>query len=142
MADARAVTLHPVQLVAVWLIRSTTSRIPAEADAAPSPTVQIPRARLVSTSEGRDAFVCAVRVQTTVPFEGDVWSASATVSARFTSERPLLPGELRSFLDQSVLYVVWPFARAAIYQLAALSGVSGPPLPMIVWTPSPAALSR
>ena len=125
---------HPVQLVDVWLDSSRTERKPTRDGDPEGPTVGIPTVRLRSSTPERDGFICALTASMTLGVDGETWRASAVVCGSFVS-RPLKPTELRHFVRAAALYVMWPYARIFMDQLARMARVAGPALPLFVRAP-------
>lgn len=64
--------------------------------------------------------------------DDEAWSARALLVGEFSSSVPLSEADADYFARSSGLYVLWPFARAQLDQLARLAGVDAPQLPLIV----------
>jgi hypothetical protein len=123
--------LHLVQLSGVFLERISTRLVAGER--LDSPTVAIPRVALRSASEDRSAFDCSARAVVRMPTSEGVWRADVSVRGSFVTEPGTVSkAQLRYFVATSALYLLWPYARVYVTQVALLAGVSGPPLPLIV----------
>jgi len=136
MADSGSPSeLHQVQLNTVGLERVTAGLRSAAGDDTLS--VKIPKTILRTSNADRTDFTCSVRTVVSVPLGGRSWRADVTVRGTFSSDGGLTVRQLRFFVQTSALYVLWPFARTYVDQLATLSGVVAPPLPLIVRRPTP-----
>jgi hypothetical protein len=89
---------------------------------------------LVSLSEDKRALAVRIRASLlTRVSDTEVWQARVELVGHFTSSIDLEPHDAIAFAAQSGLYVLWPFARAEMDQLARLAGISdAPQLPLIV----------
>ena len=82
-----------------------------------------------------EGFRCRVRIGIVVPvLEGEVFQGDLTMEAHFVGieEGPLTLSAVRQFARRQALYLAWPFARAYLDQLAMMSGVAVPPLPLLL----------
>lgn len=126
-----------MQLTDVVLERISTRNIARPAPDGDGPTVQIPRPVLRSAAADRSEFECTVRAVVIVPTALGHWRADISLRGAFVSqEGSLTARQLRFFVRAGALYVLWPYARVYVSEVAALSGVSGPPLPLIVRQPT------
>jgi preprotein translocase subunit SecB len=124
--------LHEVQLAAVYLERIATRSSPASAEADAEPTVQLPRVTLRSTNTERTEFECIGRTRVVVSATGRRWTADVAVRGSFVCSRGLSSRELRFFVSQAAVYLLWPYARVYVDVVATLAGIPAPPLPLIV----------
>jgi hypothetical protein len=124
---------HPIQAVeirvdSVVAKRRQRRKTEAEADA----DAYASSVRLVDFSEDHRAFGVAVKVGVVVPLVDDqVWAASIDLVARFTSEVVLKRSDALAFAQMSGLFLVWPYARTHLTELARMAGVSAPLLPLL-----------
>jgi hypothetical protein len=94
-----------------------------------------PSVRLVRFAEDRRAFDVQVIVRVVVPLvEDEVWAARIVILATFASEVDLTRQVARNFARLSGLFLVWPYARTYLTELARMAGVSAPPLPLLLRT--------
>jgi len=123
---------HPIQALEIRVdaIRTTRRRrAPAESDftAASHP----PRVRLRTLADDGLSFVIEVRAQVLVPLlEDEVWAAELGLVATFVSETHLRRVDVQSFTQLSGVFLVWPYARAYLTELARMAGVTAPLLPL------------
>jgi hypothetical protein len=73
--------------------------------------------------------------------ENETWDTSVVLVGSFTSARELSDDDAQFFAASSALYVLWPYVRTELDQLARFAGVTIPQLPLIV-RPSLTTLPR
>lgn len=124
---------HPIQVISIRVAGVTTQkrqRRSTESDSAPF--AYLPRARVLGLADDLLSFEIGVRVRVRVPLQDEeVWTAAMTLEARFVSHEPVPPELASDFARYSGLFIVWPYARVYLDQLAAMSGVSAAPLPLL-----------
>jgi preprotein translocase subunit SecB len=96
-------------------------------------------------SLAEDGRSLSVRVRASILFrlsDEETWQAHVVLLGNFTSTVEVKPDAAELFAKASGLYVLWPYARAYLDQLARISGIAAAPqLPLIVRpgpTPVPA----
>lgn len=84
--------------------------------------------------DGR-SFSIEVRVQVSVPLVDDqAWDADLRIDAKFLSDVKLTRRLALAFTNASGVFLVWPFARSYLSDLARMAEVKAPILPL-VWRP-------
>jgi hypothetical protein len=130
-----AIRIHPIQAVEVRVDRISAGRRPRPADTEITPTSNLPKVRLVSLADDGRSFSIEVRVRVSVPLVDDqAWDADLRIDAKFLSEVKITRPIARAFTDASGVFLVWPFARSYLSELARMSDVPAPFLPL-VWRP-------
>lgn len=90
-------------------------------------------ATLILLGDDGATLTVRLRASTVVRLsETEVWVARTELLARFTSSPAVSEEEAAFFANSSGLYVLWPFARAALDGVARLAGVEVTPLPLLV----------
>lgn len=124
---------HPIQAIDVRADRITAvrrSRPPGSTDIAP--TSHTPRVRLVTLDEDGKSFAIEVQAKVEVPLVDDeVWAASIRLTATFVSDVVLRRSDARAFANASGVFLVWPYARTYLNELARVAGVAAPLLPLV-----------
>jgi hypothetical protein len=82
------------------------------------------------------ALACEFRTLLTVPVSDEaVWEARVVLRGQFVCNQALKRSQALLFTNESALWVMLPFARAQVMQLASLAGVDAPPLPLVIRPP-------
>lgn len=84
---------------------------------------------------GNAGFTCRVRVYVDIPvLDGEIFHGEVTLVAYFVRAvgGPIALPLAREFARQQAVYIVWPFARGQLDQLARMTGVAVPPLPLLL----------
>ena len=124
---------HSVQFVEVALDNVQAAKRARRDQDPVGPWATIPRARLVRAAEDGTEFVCRIIAVVRTPVtDSQTWRLRLVLDGRFIAERGLTPEEIHSFQENSAVFVLWPYARSMIGELAAHSGIQLPPLPLIV----------
>jgi hypothetical protein len=88
--------------------------------------------RLVSLAEDGRSFAIEVQAKVEVPLVDDeVWAASIRLMATFVSDVVLRRTDARAFANASGVFLVWPYARTYLNELARVAGVTAPLLPLV-----------
>ena len=123
---------HPIQAVKIRVESvSAGHRARREGDDAVQPTTHLPKVRLASVGDDRRSFSIEVRSSVSVPLlEDQVWLADIRISATFTSDIDITRSDAQAFARASGVFLVWPYARTYLSELAAMADVSAslPPL--------------
>jgi hypothetical protein len=124
---------HPIQAVDIRIdsiIAKRRHRRANEAEAGAD--AYSPNPRLINFADDRKSFGVVVVVRVVVPLvEDEVWAASITLVATFTSDVRLRLSDARAFARMSGLFLIWPYARTHLTELARMAGVSAPLLPLL-----------
>src|SRR5664280_2890976 len=119
---------HPIQAIEVRADRITAERRPrppGKTDVAP--TSHTPRVRLVNLAEDGLSFAIEVQAQVEVPLVDDkAWEASIRLTATFVSDVVIRRSDALAFANASGLFLVWPYARTYLNELARIAGVTAP----------------
>jgi hypothetical protein len=125
--------LHSVQVIRVWLAKTATYQRLRRDNESSEPLARIPRARVMSVSEDGHEFEVSVQAWVRVPSgDADVWIGRLTVQAAFIASTELNAETVATFARRSGVYLLWPYCRVYLDQLANLSGVPIAPLPLLV----------
>jgi hypothetical protein len=126
---------HPLQLADVWIARFLAERRAARPDDPPEPSFAIPVVRRVRMLPEDGGFTFAVRVAVVVPVvQGDIWTATVDLRARVvvTGGHPISAAVAREFAKAQGAYLIWPFARSYLDQIARNMGIGAPLLPTLI----------
>lgn len=131
---ADQVQFHPLQLTRVAAVRSLTYRRPKREGDPDEPQFASSRPIAIGLGEG-ETFRARVRISVDIPVLGtELFHAEVRLEADFvnTGGSAISVSTFREFARRQLMYLVWPFARAYIDQLATMAGVGIPPLPLII----------
>ena len=126
--------LHPIQAVDIRVEGAHAERRARRPNEAPltTATTSLPRARLVDFGEDGGSFSIEVRVRVRVPLVDEaVWVASLRLVASFVSAVEIRRVDAQEFARMSGMFLVWPYARTYLTELAQLAGVTAPLLPLL-----------
>lgn len=134
---------HTVQLASLQAIDLRALRRPTRESDPAKPRLAPRNADLVNLSEDGRALDVRLRVALRLRLaDEETWEIHVVLLGHFTADRDLTSDQAESFARDSGLYVLWPFARAHIDQLARLAGItSAPQLPLIV-RPRPTSIGE
>jgi hypothetical protein len=135
VADEPGLSFHPFQLIGVWSGSLSGVRRPVRPGDTSEPTFGNSRVRRVRLIADRQGFACEIRVWVELQvLEDEFFRAETVVVGTFatTQDEPVPLSLARAFVRDQALYLLWPFARAFLDQIATISGVGIPPLPLVV----------
>ena len=131
MTEPRRSPIQVVEIRSDELHASRRRRRPSEAESGAN--AYRPSVRLIRLSEDGRSFEIAVVVRVVVPLvEDEVWAARIRLVAIFASDVDVTRGLALAFARQSGLFLVWPYARTHLTELARMAGVSAPLLPLLL----------
>lgn len=88
--------------------------------------------RLVNIAEDGRSFTIEVQAKVEVPLVDDeVWAATIRLTATFVSDVVVRRYDARAFANASGVFLVWPYARTYLNELARIAGVTAPLLPLV-----------
>jgi preprotein translocase subunit SecB len=97
------------------------------------PLARVPRVKVLFRSDDGKAFRLAVTARVRVPVDAaEIWIAELVLEGRFAASIDLSPDLVGSFARQSGVFLLWPYARVILDQLALSAGVTVPPLPLLL----------
>jgi hypothetical protein len=130
LVDARR---HPIQAVDIRvdrIVAQRRSRLPDET--AVTPDTYLPRVELLRRGDDGFSFTISVETRVVVPLVDDmVWAASLRILTEFVSDVEVSEQEAELFARLSGLFLVWPYARTHMTELARMAGVPAPVLPLL-----------
>ena len=135
-----AIAFHPFQLTNVHAARLEASRRPTRTGDSEEPTFGYRGPTGIVHVAGEVGFQCTVRIQVDIPVLGEeIFHGAVTLVAFFVTadEQRIAISNARAFARAQALYIVWPFARAYLDQLAMMAGVGVPPIPLLLVPRSP-----
>lgn len=134
MERAPAAERHVVQLSSLNATQLRAQRRAIRASDPVEPRLTPRNAALENLADEGRSLVVSLRASLFVRIsEEEAWDAQVVLRGRFTSNIELSPHDADYFARSSGLYVLWPFARAYLDQLARLAGIPAAPLlPLIV----------
>lgn len=128
-------SFHPLQLTTVAAHRVAARLRPTREGDPDEPMVDAGQVSNIALAANGEGFRCRVRIVILVPvLEGSVFRGDVTMETQFVaiSDAPLTISIARAFARRQALYLAWPFARAYLDQLAMMTGVAVPPLPLLL----------
>jgi hypothetical protein len=136
MAQRDQPPAHPVQLASILATSlHCQNRRRRETDLG-EPQAFLGDPRLVSFASDGMALECEFRTILIVPVRDEaVWEARVVLRGQFVCTQALKRSQAVFFANTSALWVMLPFARAQVMQLASLAGVDAPPLPLVIRPP-------
>jgi hypothetical protein len=86
----------------------------------------------VSFDKDGRSFIVEVRAAVAIPLvEDEEWVAEVRITATFVSDISITRRDAVAFARASGVFLVWPYARATLTDLARAAGVSAPMLPLL-----------
>lgn len=130
--DPAELGLFRIQLVEVFCAKAEASRVATGKDSGknePDPAIQVSYSRL---SQAKTEF--GVRLEVALdpaPDEPMRARLKIVVEGRFRAQDPLEQDDVRLFVDNSSLVLLWPYARGYLAQLSSMLGLQLAPLPTL-----------
>jgi hypothetical protein len=125
----------PIQAVEIRADAVQATRRRRRANEAEADAIYRPSVRLLALGDDHRSFEIEVTVRAVVPLVGDnVWAARIVIVSAFASEVNVSRRLALDFARQSGLFLVWPYARTHLTELARMAGVSAPLLPLLLRT--------
>lgn len=131
----RTLTFHSLQLTSVTAPRVSARLRPTRPGDSDEPMFNVGQVLGVTLAANGEGFRCRVRIGTVVPvLDAEVFECDVTMEGNFVAidGDPVTLSVARLFAKRQALYLVWPFARAYLDQLAMMTGVAVPPLPLLL----------
>ncbi len=127
---------HPVQLASILATSVHCQHRRRRDSDASGPQALLGDPRLVAFADDGMALSCELRTILVVPTgDEEVWEAKVVLRGQFVCSQTLKRSQAVFFASASALWVMLPFARAQVMQLASVAGVDAPPLPLVIRPP-------